>query len=151
MPSTARARGARKRATVTPINARLIRAIAERSGHLTLTLQRFRRERLTVIKLTSGAYGSRAGVVIPGLYSHLRRGEATWNFLLLAGVPQTAAQVFEAIARGKCLSRAADPMAATQSCLSWMCERGKLVRTIGTSVTAGGGRRTVRMYTLATG
>ena len=78
-----------------------------------------------------GRFKSRASVVIPGLFRALRRTEAVWTYLLLAGIPQTAEQILEGIQRGQYKTRAMNELAATQAALRRGVETGRF-RLYGT-------------------
>lgn len=75
-------------------------------------------QRLVSALMFNGQFPDRRGVVAPGIFGHLRRGEASWNYLFLAGVPQTTAQIWAAVEeRGKCKTKAKDGLKAQYSCL----------------------------------
>jgi len=84
----------------------------------TLTVFRSAGQRLVEALAFNGQFPDRRGVVQPELYKHLRRGEACWNYLMLAGVPQTTGQIWAAVEeRGACKSLAVDGLKATYSAL----------------------------------
>lgn len=75
-----------------------------------------------------GQFPDRSEIVRPGLFAHLRRSESGWAYLLLAGIPQTSAQVAAALARGRVKSQATDELRATQAMLSYGLRVGRLRR-----------------------
>lgn len=77
-----------------------------------------REQKLVSALALDGQFPDRSGVVRPGIFGQLRRGEAAWNYLYLAGVPQTTSQIWAATeGRGKCKSKAVDGLKATYSSL----------------------------------
>jgi len=94
----------------------------------TLHSGKTRTQRLVAAMEHDGVFESRVDIVQPGMFSHLRRSEAAWVYLLLAGIPQTSTHTAAALARGMVKSRAQDEYKATSSMLSYGRDVGRLRR-----------------------
>lgn len=91
------------------------------------TLRKFHRHATLVEHLRfDGEFQSQvAAIVEPGEYRHLRRTEATERYLFLSPMPQTAAQIDNALAIGGVKTKARDTLKAQYACLDYGKKTGR--------------------------